>query len=112
MSTLRFRRARAEDLGRLVAIHTAAYADPRGYDARVRNLTANALGTLDGWQHASTAASSATRSYSNSRGGTARDRWPSVALRRSRWRRRRAGNAWQRDSSSTCTAWHATAATR
>jgi predicted acetyltransferase len=45
--TFAFRRARAEDLDRLVAIHAAAYPDARRHDDRVRNFTANAMGTLD-----------------------------------------------------------------
>jgi predicted acetyltransferase len=44
---LAFRRARVEDIDRLVAIHTSGYPDARGHDARVRKFTANALGTLD-----------------------------------------------------------------
>lgn len=45
--TLSFRLARAEDLDRLVSIHTVAYPDERTHDARIRNFTANPLGTLD-----------------------------------------------------------------
>jgi predicted acetyltransferase len=45
--SLAFRRARGEDVERLVAIHTSGYPDARGHDARVRNFTANALGPLD-----------------------------------------------------------------
>lgn len=45
--TLSFRQARAEDLDRLVAVHSAAYPDERAHDARLRNFTANPLGPLD-----------------------------------------------------------------
>ncbi|HXX69604.1 MAG TPA: GNAT family N-acetyltransferase [Polyangiaceae bacterium] len=45
--TLSFRPARAEDLDRLIAIHSAAYPDDRSHDARVRNFIDNPLGTLD-----------------------------------------------------------------
>jgi predicted acetyltransferase len=45
--TFAFRRARAEDLDRLIAIHAAAYPDARRHNDRLRNFTANALGTLD-----------------------------------------------------------------
>jgi len=41
-----FRTAREDDLDRLVEVHTSAYPDPRGPDARVRNFTGNALGAL------------------------------------------------------------------
>jgi predicted acetyltransferase len=45
--TFAFRRARAEDLDRLVAIHAASYPDARRAEARVRNFTANPLGPYD-----------------------------------------------------------------
>jgi predicted acetyltransferase len=47
MTPFAFRRARAEDLERLVTIHTSGYPDMRRHDARVRNFTANPLGPLD-----------------------------------------------------------------
>jgi predicted acetyltransferase len=42
-----FRRARDSDLDRLVEIHTSAYPDPRGHDARRRNFLASTWGHLD-----------------------------------------------------------------
>jgi predicted acetyltransferase len=44
---LRVRPATEDDVEALVAIHTLAFPDPRGHDARVRNFTANPLGGLD-----------------------------------------------------------------
>ena len=44
---MNFRRATTADLPRLVEIHTSAFPDPRGYDARSTNLTHNAFGDLD-----------------------------------------------------------------
>lgn len=44
---LSFRPARAEDLERLVTIHSSAYPDERGRDARLRNFAANPLGSLE-----------------------------------------------------------------
>lgn len=44
---LTFRPAREADLDRLLDIHTSAFPDPRDREARVRNFTRNALGTLD-----------------------------------------------------------------
>ncbi|MGH7296418.1 MAG: hypothetical protein ACRELB_15880 [Polyangiaceae bacterium] len=44
--TLTFRRAREEDLDRLVDIHAGAFADPRSHQARIRNFTRNPLGEL------------------------------------------------------------------
>jgi predicted acetyltransferase len=41
-----FRPAREEDLERAVDIHRAAFPDPRGHEARMRNFTRNALGDL------------------------------------------------------------------
>jgi predicted acetyltransferase len=41
-----FRPATEDDLERLVDIHTAAFPDPRGQDARVRNFARNAFGAL------------------------------------------------------------------
>ncbi len=43
---LGFREGREEDLDRLVALHTGAYPDTRGHDARRRNFTHNPLGEL------------------------------------------------------------------
>jgi predicted acetyltransferase len=43
---LTFRRAREEDVDRLVDIHASAFPDPRRPDARVRNFTRNPLGEL------------------------------------------------------------------
>jgi len=45
--TLAFRTAREEDLDRLVEIHTSAYPDTRGPEARRRNFAHNPLGGLD-----------------------------------------------------------------
>jgi predicted acetyltransferase len=45
--SLRFRRAREEDLERLVEIHLAAYPDPRNVEARQRNFTHNPFGGLE-----------------------------------------------------------------
>ncbi|MCL2449596.1 MAG: GNAT family N-acetyltransferase [Polyangiaceae bacterium] len=47
MTPFVFRRALADDLDRLVAVHMSGYPDARPYDARVRNFTANPLGPLD-----------------------------------------------------------------
>lgn len=44
----RFRRAREDDLDRLVEIHLAAYPDPRSVEARQRNFTHNPFG---GFEH-------------------------------------------------------------
>lgn len=44
---LGIRNATSADLDRLVAVHTSAFPDPRGANARVRNFTQNPLGTLD-----------------------------------------------------------------
>jgi predicted acetyltransferase len=41
------RPATEADVEALVAIHTLAFPDPRGHEARVRNFTANPLGGLD-----------------------------------------------------------------
>ncbi len=41
-----FRTARPDDLDRLIEIHTSAFPDPRGYEARRRNFESNPLGTL------------------------------------------------------------------
>jgi predicted acetyltransferase len=41
-----FRPAREDDLERLVELHTGAYPDPRGRDARIRNFIHNPLGKL------------------------------------------------------------------
>src|SRR5579872_6323897 len=41
------RQARPEDIVRLVAIHTTAFPDERGHQARVYNFTRNVLGGLD-----------------------------------------------------------------
>lgn len=47
MSELSFRRAREEDLDRLIEIHGSAFPDDRSFQARHLNFTANRLGTLD-----------------------------------------------------------------
>lgn len=44
---LSFRRAREDDLDRLVEIHANAFPDPRSFDARARNFMANRFGALD-----------------------------------------------------------------
>jgi predicted acetyltransferase len=44
---LTFRTAEDRDLDRLIEIHTAAFPDPRGYEARHRNFVANALGGFE-----------------------------------------------------------------
>jgi predicted acetyltransferase len=41
---LSFRTAREDDLERLIDVHTAAFPDARGREARLRNFTRNALG--------------------------------------------------------------------
>jgi predicted acetyltransferase len=46
-SSLRFRRAKASDLDRLVEIHVAAYPDPQSVAARQRNFTRNPFGSLE-----------------------------------------------------------------
>lgn len=46
MSELVFRTANEDDLDRLVEIHTSAYPDPRGPEARRRNFLSNMLGSL------------------------------------------------------------------
>jgi predicted acetyltransferase len=43
----RLRQARAQDIDRLVSIHTNAYPDARGHDARVSHLCNHPLGALD-----------------------------------------------------------------
>ncbi len=45
--TLQFRRARPDDLDRLLEIHVAAFPDVRRAEARRRNFTTNPLGALD-----------------------------------------------------------------
>jgi predicted acetyltransferase len=40
------RPAGEDDLERIVEIHTSAFPDPRGHDARMRNFTGNPLGAL------------------------------------------------------------------
>jgi predicted acetyltransferase len=40
------RPAREDDLERIVEIHTSAFPDPRGHDARLRHFTHNPLGSL------------------------------------------------------------------
>jgi predicted acetyltransferase len=45
---LTFRTATADDLDRLVDLHSTAFPDPRGREARVRNFTANPMG---GFEH-------------------------------------------------------------
>src|SRR5262245_50331513 len=44
---MRFRKAKEEDLDRLVDIHLAAYPDPRSVAARQRNFTHNPFGGLE-----------------------------------------------------------------
>lgn len=44
---LTFRSAREADLDRLLEVHTSAFPDPRGREARVRNFTRNPLGRLE-----------------------------------------------------------------
>lgn len=44
---LTFRTAREADLERLLEVHTSAFPDPRGREARVRNFTGNPLGRLE-----------------------------------------------------------------
>ncbi len=44
---LTFRTARDADLDRLLDVHTSAFPDPRGREARVRNFTRNPLGRFD-----------------------------------------------------------------
>lgn len=47
MADVTFRPAEEADLERLIEVHTSAFPDPRGRDARHRNFTANALARLD-----------------------------------------------------------------
>jgi predicted acetyltransferase len=42
-----FRTAREADLDRLLEVHTSAFPDPRGREARVRNFTRNPLGRFE-----------------------------------------------------------------
>jgi predicted acetyltransferase len=53
-SALSFRPAREADLERLVDVHTGAYPDSRGREARARTFTQNPLGCLDDLWVAST----------------------------------------------------------
>jgi predicted acetyltransferase len=44
---LTFRTAREADLDRVLEVHTSAFPDPRGREARVRNFTRNPLGRFE-----------------------------------------------------------------
>ncbi|HEX8791657.1 MAG TPA: GNAT family N-acetyltransferase, partial [Polyangiaceae bacterium] len=47
LMALTFRTPREADLDRLLEVHTSAFPDPRGREARVRNFTRNPLGRFE-----------------------------------------------------------------